>query len=219
MSRREYNMNPSTPTIDPIFNAPLTNNLQDVVSGTVGIIKRGSQGTFTQDGMLFKSCVLEFDNNWIKNVKYDTPFTILFSYKKTSQSGHATLMSTWVKTSNPVGILIECNNSTPTNLTCSFTKSGYVRMSAVGYANSGVINVQHHKSGFSYDGNGTLTRIQDGIITANTNVITQSNFQNFAQTTLCFGGSISYNGDHWAGTIGNILIFDKELTQEEINKL
>ena len=216
--RREYK-EIEQQTIQPIFFAELKSDLKDKVSGSTGAIRRGVCGQFTSEGLTFNNCVLEFNNDWIKTVTFNTPFTILFSYKKTGQRGHATLMSTWVTTSNPVGILIECNNSTPTNLTCSFTKSGYVRMSAVGYANSGVVNVQHHKSGFSYDGNGTLTRIQDGIITVNTNVITQSNFQNFAQTTLCFGGSISYNGDNWAGTIGNILIFEKVLTQEEINML
>lgn len=217
MSRRSYKLRDSH--IQPIFNAPLTSDLIDTISGNTGIIRNGSQGQFNKDGLTFSRCVLEFNNDWIKTVKFNTPFTILFSYKKTGQSGHATLMNTWITTSNPVGILIECNNGTPSNLTCSFTKSGYVRMSAVGYPNSGIVNVQHHKCGFSYDGNGNLTRIQDGIITDNTNTITQSNFQNFTNTTLCFGGSISYNGDYWQGTIGNILIFDKVLSQDEINNL
>lgn len=205
--------------IQPIFNAPLTSDLIDTVSGSTGIIRSGAQGQFTSDGLTFNNCVLEFSNDWIKTVKFNTPFTILFSYKKTGQSGHATLMNTWITTSNPVGILIECNNNTPSNLTCSFTKSGYVRMSAVGYPDSGIVNVQHPKCGFSYDGNGKLTRIQDGIITDNTNTISQSNFQDFANTTLCFGGSISYSNDYWQGTIGNILIFDKVLSQDEINNL
>ncbi len=205
--------------LKPVFYAPLTSDLQDLVSGTYGTLY-GTQGTFTDRGMVFNHNRVLWTSGWWDDITYNTPFTILADYKRTGSNTehmHIINSSPGPGVSVERGFDIACRNGYQNNLITGVIKN-WVNY-GVTSPNTALVNTQHFLTGFIYDGNGHITRVQDGIITSETYTISPSNFPDFAGTYLCIGGLNNYYKDFWIGTIANVMIFDRVLSQVNITSM
>ncbi len=205
--------------LKPLFYAPLTSDLIDRVSGTAGLLY-GSLGTYSDQGLSFNhNRILWTSGRW-NNITYSTPFTLLADYKRTgSNNEHMHI----VNTSPGPGVTVErglhicCREGQQNNLITSLLYH-WVDY-GVTSPNTCQINTQHILTGFSYDGNGHITRIQDGVITTETYTISPDKFPDMLGTVFCIGGLHNYNRDYWIGTIGNVMLFDRVLNQMEITSM
>ena len=205
--------------LKPVFYAPLTSNLQDFVSGEAGAAY-GMVGNFTERGLTFNYNRIVWESGWWNKITYNTPFTILADYKRTgNNSEHMNL----INSSPGPGVNVErgfhicCRSNNQNDLTTA-VYNVWVDY-GVTSQNTALVNAQHFLTGFSYDGNGTFTRIQDGVLTSETWSISQNNFPDFEGTPLCIGGLNNYYKDFWVGTIANVMIFNTALTQTQITSL
>lgn len=202
------------------FYTPLKEDTRDYISETEGRVV-GSIGGYNEHGYCFSgNTQIEFVNDFVKTITYTTKFTAILDYEKTGQSGHAVALASRPGPSSAEdhGLFFSCDASSSTVFSTGFSKNW--TMICTSYPNSGQLNIWHNKTGFIYDGNGLLTRIQDGVIYDNyTKTISQSNFPFMGDNDMVIGGVKGSSGDRWRGTIGNVLLFDRELTQEELNKL
>ena len=205
--------------LKPVFYAPLTSNLQDFVSGEAGAAY-GTVGNFTERGLTFNYNRIVWESGWWNKITYNTPFTILADYKRTgNNSEHMNL----INSSPGPGVNVErgfhicCRSNNQNDLTTA-VYNVWVDY-GVASQNTALVNAQHFLTGFSYDGNGTFTRIQDGVLTSETWSISQNNFPDFEGTPLCIGGLNNYYKDFWVGTIANVMIFNTALTQTQITSL
>ena len=205
--------------LKPVFYAPLTNDLVDRMSGNAGTLS-GSMGSFTEYGMTFNHTRVVWTSGFWNTITYNTPFTILADYKRTgSNSEHMHI----INSSPGPGVAVErgfdicCRNGYQNNLITGVIKN-WVNY-GVSSPNTSLVNTQHILTGFIYDGNGHITRVQDGIITNETYTISESNFPDFVGTIFCIGGLNNYTKDYWIGTIGNVMLFDRVLYQENITSM
>ena len=205
--------------LKPVFYAPLTNDLVDRISGNAGTLS-GSMGSFSEYGMTFNHTRVVWTSGVWNNITYNTPFTILADYKRTgSNNEHMHI----INSSPGPGVTVErgfdicCRNGYQNNLITGVIKN-WVNY-GVTIPNTILINTQHILTGFIYDGNGHITRVQDGIITNETYTISESNFPDFVGTVFCIGGLNNYTKDYWVGTIGNVMLFDRVLYQENITSM
>ena len=205
--------------LNPVFYAPLTNDLIDVMSGIAGTLS-GSLGSYTEQGLTFNHNRVVWTYGYWNKITYDTPFTILVDYKRTgSNTEHMHI----INSSPGPGINVErgfdiaCRNGYQNNLITGVIKN-WVNY-GVTSPNTSLVYTQHILTGFIYNGNGLITRVQDGIITNDTYIISPSNFPDFTETIFCIGGLNNYYKDFWIGTIGNVMLFDRELSQANITSM
>lgn len=206
--------------IQPVFYAPLMSDCKDYVSGNFGV-PLDTVITYTADGMYFENNYVSFSTGWWQNITYNTPFTILFDYKRMDNvvNRHMSIVCTG-SYGNDRGIRCYCHNGSYNALRVGINYSpSYATTHTISTPNTATLNVAHIKTGFIYDGNGTLTRVQDGVITSETKVYSQGLFPNFSNLPLTIGGLYDYGVDYWIGTISHVMIFDSALSQEEINTI
>ena len=139
-----------------------------------------------------------WSSGWWDNITYSTPFTILVDYKRTGSNTehmHIINSSPGPGVSVERGFDIACRNGYQNNLITGVIKN-WVNY-GVTSPNTALINTQHILTGFIYDGNGHITRVQDGIITNETYTITPDHFPDFTGTVFCIGGLNNYYPINW----------------------
>lgn len=205
--------------LKPSFYAPLTNDLIDYVSGIAGTLY-GNIGTFSEQGLTFNHNRIVWTSGRWNNISYNTPFTILADYTRTgSNNEHMHIVNTSPGPGVNVerGIDICCRNGSQNNLITGLSKTFVFY--GITSVNTCLINEHHILTGYIYDGNGLITRVQDGVITDETYTISPNNFPDFAGTFFCIGGLHNYNKDYWVGTIGNVMFFERALSQHDITSM
>lgn len=209
-----------TGSLVPVFFAPLTSNTQDVISGATGQTY-GTLGSYTSNGLEFQDGYVSFSTGCWQQFNYNTPFTIIFDYQRdASVSGqHMTVVSTCRGTETK-GLHCYCHNGALNKVRVGLINSGVSSVNTtVAMDSTSLLHTFHVKTGFIYDGNGTLIQIQDGVITNHTLSFTTSTFPSFAGLPFSIGGFLNYYLDRWIGTIRNVRIYDYALSQKELDTI
>lgn len=207
-----------------IFWAPLTSNTVDVVSGDTGTI-HGNPGAYTAEGLDFNRAYVSFTSGCWQNFNYSTPFTVICDYKRTGEDVGAHMHIVTNNTSSyDRGFLIYCQarycNNMRVGLVHTYGSASATNQETLGgIDNTAILDSMYVNSGFIYDGNGTITRIQNGVITNVTKTYSQADFPNFTNVPLGIGGALGTNLNHWIGYIRNVRIYDHALTSKELEAL
>lgn len=205
-----------------VFYAPLIVDTIDIINNQ-NATRNGNAGTFNANGYnVSGGTTLSWANWFIKTVKYTQPLTVLLDYRLTTKgSVHRRLVFTTPRIggSNEHGMIISWENGGGNNATFGFRNASSVYSATT--ASAMTLNTSYVKNGFIYDGNGVITAVKNGIITSTTRAITSSNFSSIPMTDNNFNlfGVPTYSSDRWSGSCKNAMMFNRALTQDEINAI
>ena len=198
------------------FYLPLNTDYTDVIGNNTGTVA-GSVGSFDNDkGLRFTgNGGLYFPNTVFNWLGYNQSFTALVDFYLMQPPGNFAKMFVFVPNSNVLAMEKGLSFSIPDGnlIYAHMCEGSYVNA----FGNTGYsYNAQYNKFGLAYDGSTHVFHIiENGIISQSSNTCSSwtSGYTNL------YIGRVQYNSGLFNGYIRNLMVFDKALTQQEINKL
>ena len=203
--------------IQPVFYVPLTTDNVDIVSGQ-GPISTSNVSTHNSNGVSLSNGWLAYSSSLFSWMNYNTSFTILADFRGSNFSSGWRKVCTFSSTTSPyyeVGLSVSKDSGNVKYGSMRYDHDGVADLNnVVGSTTSS--NVMYNKCGLVYDGNTHLFRlIENGLISQNTSY-TVYGVRNDCDFYI---GKSTGSGAYWYGYIRNVMIFNKALTEQEIQEL